>query len=121
MEALLAVQMAAVHDAAIASARRLAKAVTIEQQDSASTSFNKLTRTFAAQLEALKRHRSAGEQNVIVKHVHLYPGGQAVVGNVQTPGKNQLECAGSQVRNGAGQASSADASVEAQREKLRRT
>ena len=93
VEALLAVQMAAVHDAAIASARRLAKAETIEQQDSASSSFNKLSRTFAAQVEALKRHRSAGEQNVIVKHVHVYPGGQAVVGNLQNGGQKQLESA----------------------------
>ena len=38
-----------------------------------------------------KTYRSAGEQNVIVKHVHVYPGGQAVVGNVKTTGKDQLE------------------------------
>lgn len=99
VEALLAVQMAAVHNAAMASARQLAKAETIEQQDSASNSFNKLMRTFAAQVEALKRHRSAGEQNVIVKHVHVYPGGQAVVGNVKTAGKNQQGCAGSPAPN----------------------
>ena len=60
--------------------------MTLDQEAGASSSFNKLMRTFAAQIEALKRHRSAGEQNVVVKHVHVYPGGQAVVGNVNTGG-----------------------------------
>ena len=87
VEAMLAVQMAAVHQASIQCARRLAQALTLDQEAGASNSFNKLMRTFAAQIEALKRHRSAGEQNVVVKHVHVYPGGQAVVGNVNTGGR----------------------------------
>ena len=45
----------------------------------------KLTKANAAQVEALKKHRSNGEQKHIVEHVHLYQGGQAIVGNV-TPG-----------------------------------
>lgn len=83
IEALLAVQMAAVHAASMKAAQRLKEAQTIDQQDSASSMFNKLMRTFTMQVEALKRHRSAGEQKVVVKHVHVYPGGQAVVGNVK--------------------------------------
>ena len=93
VEALLAVQMAAVHDASMKAAQRLKKAETIDQQDSASSMFNKLTRTFTMQVEAMKRHRSRGEQSVIVKHVHVYPGGQAVVGSVKTTGRDPLECA----------------------------
>jgi hypothetical protein len=88
LEALLAVQMAAVHDASMRAAQRLREAQTIDQQDSASNMANKLMRTFTMQVEALKRHRSAGEQNVLVKHVHVYPGGQAVVGNVKAPARN---------------------------------
>jgi hypothetical protein len=87
LEALLAVQMAAVHDASMRAAQRLRDAQTIDQQDSASNMANKLMRTFAMQVEALKRHRSCGEQNVIVKHVHVYPGGQAVVGSVKSSAK----------------------------------
>ena len=83
VEALLAVQMAAVHDASMRAAQRLNKAETIDQQDSASSMANKLMRTFTMQMEALKRHRSCGEQNVIVKHVHVYPGGQAVVSKMR--------------------------------------
>ena len=47
--------------------------------------------------------------------MHVYPGGQAVVGNVKTTGKNQLEGAGAQACNGAGQALLADAPAEAER------
>jgi hypothetical protein len=37
--------------------------------------FNKLARTFAAQLEALKRYRTGGEQKVTVEHVTVNEGG----------------------------------------------
>ena len=45
----------------------------------------KLTRTYAAQTEALKRYRSGGEQKMTVQHVHVAEGGQAIVGNVSAP------------------------------------
>jgi hypothetical protein len=86
IEAMLAAQMAALHMALMTCARRLANAETIPQQDSAQNAFNKLARTFAALVEALKRHRSGGEQRMIVQHVNVAEGGQAIVGNVSTPG-----------------------------------
>jgi hypothetical protein len=46
--------MAAIHNATIVAARRLTRTETIPQQDSASNMLNKLTRTFAAQVEALR-------------------------------------------------------------------
>jgi hypothetical protein len=82
VEAMLAAQMAAVQMALMTFARKLAHVDTIPQQDSASNAFNKLTRTFAAQMEALKRYRSGGEQKMTVQHVHVAEGGQAIVGNV---------------------------------------
>ena len=82
VESMLAAQMAAVHTATMASARRLAFAETIQQQDSAERAFNKLARTFTAQMEALKRYRTGGEQKVTVQHVSVSEGGQAIVGNV---------------------------------------
>src|SRR6202040_2127433 len=63
-------------------ARRLAHVESIPQQDSAQTAFNKLARTFAAQVEALKRYRSGGQQKMTVQHGHVAEGGQAIVGNV---------------------------------------
>jgi hypothetical protein len=87
VEAMLATQMAAVHVATLTSAQRLAQAETLPAQDSAERAFNKLSRTYATQMEALKRYRSGGEQNVTVQHVSVSDGGQAIVGNVtQAPG-----------------------------------
>ena len=85
IEAMLAAQMAAVHIATMTFARRLAHVENIPQQDSAERAFNKLARTFAAQVEALKRYRSGGEQKMTVQHVHVAEGGQAIVGNVNAP------------------------------------
>ena len=85
IEAMLGAQMAAVHMASMRFARRLAHVDNIPQQDSAQAAFNKLARTFAAQVEALKNYRSKGEQTVTVQHVHVAEGGQAIVGNVNAP------------------------------------
>jgi hypothetical protein len=82
VEAMLAAQMAAVHTAIMTFACRLAEVKTIPQQDSAERAFNKLARTFASQVEALKRYRSRGDQTVRVEHVTVNEGGQAIVGNV---------------------------------------
>jgi hypothetical protein len=48
---------------------------------------NKLSRTYAALVEALNRHRGKGQQKVTVEHVHVHAGGQAVVGMVTAPGQ----------------------------------
>ena len=69
-------------NATMVAARRLSQVETIPQQDSASSMLNKLARTFAAQVEALKRYRSAGEQTIKVQHVTVNEGGQAIVGNL---------------------------------------
>jgi hypothetical protein len=47
---------------------------------------NKFMRTYTMQVEALARKRRKGDQNIRVKHVHVYAGGQAVVGNVSHRG-----------------------------------
>jgi hypothetical protein len=82
VEAMLAAQIAAVHMATMTFARRLNHVENIPQQDSAERTFNKLTRTFATQMEALRRYRTGGEQKVTVQHVNVSEGGQAIVGNV---------------------------------------
>jgi hypothetical protein len=87
VEAMLAAQMAAVHNATMTFARRLAHVETLPQQDSAERAFNKLARTFAAQVEALKRYRTGGEQKVTVQHVTVNEGGQAIVGNIEGRGR----------------------------------
>ncbi len=81
-EAMLAAQMAAVHLATMKFARRINHVENVGQQDSAVNAFNKLARTYAGQLEALKRYRTGGEQRVTVQHVTVNEGGQAIVGSV---------------------------------------
>ena len=91
VEAMLAAQMAAVHNATMTFARRLAHVDNIPQQDSAERAFNKLAKTFASQVEALKRYRTGGEQIVRVEHVTVNEGGQAIVGRVTHGGRGSLE------------------------------
>ena len=91
VEAMLAAQMAAVHMATMTFARRLAHVETLPQQDSAERAFNKLARTFTAQVEALKRYRTGGEQRMFVEHVHVHQGGQAIVGTVNQGGRGTSE------------------------------
>ena len=51
---------------------------------------NQFCRTYTAQLDALNKHRGKGQQKVTVEHVHIYKGGQAVVGNInQGGGENE--------------------------------
>ena len=86
VEAMLAAQMAATHNATMTFARRLDHVDNIPQQDSAERAYNKLARTFVSQVEALKKYRSKGEQTVRVEHVTVNEGGQAIVGNVMHGG-----------------------------------
>jgi hypothetical protein len=92
IETMLAAQMAAVHIETMRCARRLEYVENIPQQESVERAFNKLARTFATQMDALKRYRTGGEQKVTVQHVSVGEGGQAIVGNVtQAPAKTAPE------------------------------
>lgn len=82
LEAMLAVQMGAIHQATMMMARRLNHVNTLAQQDAAERALNKLARTYATQMDALKRYRTGGQQKVTVEHVTVNEGGQAIVGAV---------------------------------------
>lgn len=82
-EALLLAQMAATHQAAMMMARRLNHVENLPQQDSAERAFNKLMRSYAAQMDTLKRYRSKGQQTVRVERVTVQDGGRAIVGSVE--------------------------------------
>ena len=87
LEGMLAVQMVAVHNMAMEMASRaLLPGQTTEGVDCNIGRVTRLMRTFAAQVEALQRYRSAGQQTVTVQHVHVADGGQAVIGSVSTGG-----------------------------------
>jgi hypothetical protein len=82
IEAMLVAQMAVTHIASMRLAGRAATAETLPQADSAERAFNKLTRTYTNQMQALKRYRTGGEQKVTVQHVSINDNAQAVIGNV---------------------------------------
>lgn len=83
LEGLLAAQMTACHNAAMECLRRASvKDQTFEGRKMNMTFADRFMRTFAVQVEALGKHRKGGQQKVVVEHVHVYPGGQAIVGNV---------------------------------------
>lgn len=86
LEAMLAVQMAAVHLATIDRGRRMLICED-ERRHEYEKAFNRLSRTFAAQMEALKKYRSDGRQTVRVERVNVEAGGQAVVGDVHHGGE----------------------------------
>jgi len=83
VEAMLLAQMIVSHDAAMNCLAQVGKGF-INQTDVFGGLAIKLMRTYTAQVEALAKLRRKGEQTV--KVVHVYPGGQAVVGDVHHHG-----------------------------------
>ena len=85
-EGMMAAQLYASHAGAMECYRRaMAPEHSMEARDIYFSLAAKLTKANAAQVEALNKYRGKGQQRVIVEHVHVYQGGQAIVGNV-TPG-----------------------------------
>lgn len=87
-EAALAVQMAATHELSMEMLRRTKTADLLEPMKDYGNLATKLQRTFTAQMKALSDWRRGGEQ--LVRHVHVYEGGQAVVAEtVNVGGPNE--------------------------------
>ena len=82
LEAMLAAQMVSVHVATMRSACRLACTDDVPQQESLTRALTRLARTFAAQIEALTRHRSNCAYAITVQNLSVQDGGKAIVGNV---------------------------------------
>ena len=94
LEGMLATQMVAIHTLAMTCMGRAAwkdqSDVGIEVYLNRAT---KLMRTFVIQTEALARYRGKGEQKMVVEHVHIHRGGQAIVGPVsQNSTQNNMKC-----------------------------
>ncbi len=87
IEGMLAVQMIGVHNLAMSlMSRAMITDQTFEGRQANVNYATKMLRTFTTQMEALKRYRTGGEQKVIVEHVHVNEGGQAIVGNITQGG-----------------------------------
>jgi hypothetical protein len=91
LEGMIAAQLLAAHNAAMECYRRAMLAEqTFEARRENLSQANKLSRTYAALLDALNRHRGKGQQKVTVEHVHVHSGGQAIVGPV-APGRRGIK------------------------------
>jgi hypothetical protein len=92
IEGMLAVQMVGVHNVV---AELLKRVILIGQSDEGKelnvNQAAKMMRVFVAQMEALKKYRTGGEQKMIVKHVHVNEGGQAIVGVVNQGGGKKTD------------------------------
>ena len=87
-EAMLATQMIGVHEAALVFLRNAtADGQTAEGRDANTHRAVRLMRLFIEQLAAMAKSKGkTGQQKVVVEHVHVNAGGQAIVGAVTTPG-----------------------------------
>lgn len=91
VEAMLALQAVAMHRASMESVRRGLVSDRPEHRAQYLGQANKCSRTFAALLEQLNRHRGkTTTQRVIVENVTVQAGGQAVVGTVTGAGAKQI-------------------------------
>lgn len=87
-EGMLAMQMVGTHDAALECLKRAALPnQTIEGRDMSLKHAHKLMTLYTQQLATLNKHRGKGQQKVTVEHVNVEPGGQAIVGHVDTGSK----------------------------------
>ena len=82
IESMLISQMVSVHMAAMRCACRLACTDNLPQQETVTRALTRLSRTFAAQVEALGRHRNSDERAITVQNLSVQDGGRAIVGNV---------------------------------------
>jgi hypothetical protein len=86
IEGMMAAQLFASHAAAMECYRRaMLPDQSVEGKQMNLTLAAKLTKANAEQAAALSKYRGKGQQKVVVEHVHVYQGGQAIVGQV-TPG-----------------------------------
>ncbi len=84
IEGMLVAQMLVIHNANMECvSRAMADDQTYEVWRESLNQSNRLSRTFVAQVDALNKHRGKGQQKVVVEHVHVNSGGQAVVGTVE--------------------------------------
>lgn len=83
LQAMLATQMTAVHDLQQDLAFYATHTKDIKVKAFYINSVTKLSNVFIQQASLLNKLKGNGQQKVCVEHVHVYSGGQAVVGNVE--------------------------------------
>src|SRR5690606_14052212 len=90
IETQLVTQMIASHNAAVEFVRRF----NIPEQTFAGKELYmkhaaKFMNLYISQMKALQKYRGQGDQKMVIEHVNVAPGGQAIVGNVTTESQSK--------------------------------
>lgn len=86
LESMLITQLTVTHVAMCQISRKMFDAEYPQLRESYERSVTRLSRTYMAQMDALKKYRAKAQQTVRVERVTVEDGGQAIVGNVEQRG-----------------------------------
>jgi hypothetical protein len=84
LKAMLATQMAAIHDLQQKEFLFASKILMPNKKQYHMNAVVKLSNVFIQQAALMQKLQGKGQQKVIVEHVHVHNGGQAIVGNLET-------------------------------------
>jgi hypothetical protein len=87
IEAMLVGQMTTTHVAMTTLSERMTYQTSSDLRESLERSMTRLSRTYLAQMDALKKYRAKAQQTVRVERVNVESGGQAIVGDVSHRGR----------------------------------
>lgn len=85
-EAMLACRMIALHYMGMNELGKVALCLSMDGANQFTSRANKLFKLWNEAKDRLDKHRRKEDQKVVVEHVHVNEGGQAIVGNVTHPG-----------------------------------
>jgi hypothetical protein len=92
IEGMLVSQMTATHVAMTSISQKVADtSAGYQVREAYERSMTRLSRTYIAQMDALKKHRAKAQQTVRVERVNVESGGQAIVGDVSHRGRVEHE------------------------------
>ena len=91
LEAMLLSQQVATHVAMTMLSSKVMDANSPQLREGYERSMTRLSRTFLAQMDAFKKYRAKAQQTVRVERVTVNQGGQAIVGAVETGGRDHAQ------------------------------
>ena len=88
-EGLLVTQMVTCQDQVMSCLRQAESSKFIDHRELHLRFADRFMKTFTKQLETLAKYRRGGQQKVVVEHVNVNEGGQAIIGSVNNQGGGQ--------------------------------
>lgn len=88
LETMMLAQMFMTNELIFRFSHNLSKCEEVEINNQYTGRISRMLKHFREHMDALNKHRGKGQQKVTVEHVHVYEGGQAVVGHIEGGGGN---------------------------------